>query len=564
MAEAQRTTIDTGEVARFSALAAEWWNPNGKFRPLHKFNPVRLVYIRDHVAERFGRDPREARPFEGLRILDIGCGGGLLCEPMARLGASVVGADAAATNIEVARLHAEQSGVSIDYRNTTAEELAEAGEKFDVVLNMEVVEHVSDVDFYIAKCAEMVKPGGIMFIATINRTLKALGLAIIGAEYVLRWLPRGTHQFHKLVRPDELEKALAPTGMTIIDRTGVVYNPLADRWHLSKDMDVNYMVLAERPGDAAGPRSGRVTFLQYRCPGRHGDEMPPWQRRAAMLSERRRLRRLALQMPEAEEKSHFGKADFRVRNHIFSTLPDADTAVVKLTHEQQEMLTGAEPAIFAPVPGGWGRQGWTRVMLAAADELTLRSALVDGLAKRRSSLAAQGVRCLQPEGNEMSGQPQASSEKPAGPLASPGPWNLVAEGYEEITRKFLEAFSRSGLAMLRYDGETRVIDVACGPGTTALLIAPAVRQYHLRRFLGGHARPASPQRRSRRADQRRDRRGRRPGAAISGRQLRPRHLDVRPDVLPRSRARDLPNSSAFLRPVGRRLCRAGRRPSIRR
>ena len=187
--------------------------PNGGTRtassvPLHKFNPIRLVYISDHVAERFGRDPREARPFEGLRILDIGCGGGLLCEPMARLGASVVGADAAATNIEVARLHAEQSGVSIDYRNTTAEDLAEAGEKFDVVLNMEVVEHVSDVDFYIAKCAEMVKPGGIMFIATINRTLKALGLAIIGAEYVLRWLPRGTHQFHKLVRPDELEKAL--------------------------------------------------------------------------------------------------------------------------------------------------------------------------------------------------------------------------------------------------------------------------------------------------------------------------------------------------------------------
>ena len=248
MADVQRTTIDTGEVARFSALAAEWWNPSGKFGVLHKFNPVRLVYIRDHVAERFGRDPREARPFDGLRFLDIGCGGGLLCEPMARLGANVVGADASATNIEVARLHAEQSGVAIDYRNSAAEDLAEAGEKFDVVLNMEVVEHVADVEFYIAKCAEMVKPGGIMFIATINRTLKALGLAIIGAEYVLRWLPRGTHQFHKLVRPDELEKALAPTGMTITDRAGVAYNPLADRWHLSKDLDVNYMVLAQRPG----------------------------------------------------------------------------------------------------------------------------------------------------------------------------------------------------------------------------------------------------------------------------------------------------------------------------
>ncbi len=251
MAEARRTSIDTGEVARFSALAAEWWNPAGKFGVLHKFNPIRLVYIRDAVAARFGRDPRTARPFEGLRILDIGCGGGLLCEPMARLGAEVVGADASATNIEVAKLHAEQSGVTIDYRNTTAEELADAGQKFDVVLNMEVVEHVSDVDFYIARCAAMVKPGGLMFVATINRTFKALGLAIIGAEYVLRWLPRGTHQFSKLVRPDELEKALAPTGMVITDRTGVTYNPLADRWQRSKDMDVNYMVLAERPLPAA-------------------------------------------------------------------------------------------------------------------------------------------------------------------------------------------------------------------------------------------------------------------------------------------------------------------------
>ena len=251
MPEPRRSTIDAAEVERFSVLAAEWWNPNGKFRPLHKFNPVRLAYIRDAVAARFGRDPHAARPFEGLRVLDIGCGGGLLCEPMARLGAEVVGADAAATNIEVAKLHASESGVTIDYRNTTAEELAEAGERFDVVLNMEVVEHVLDVEFYIAKCAEMVKPGGLMFIATINRTLKALGLAIIGAEYVLRWLPRGTHQFSKLVRPDELERALQPTGMTILDRTGVVYHPLADRWQRSKDMDVNYMLLVERPALAA-------------------------------------------------------------------------------------------------------------------------------------------------------------------------------------------------------------------------------------------------------------------------------------------------------------------------
>jgi 2-polyprenyl-6-hydroxyphenyl methylase / 3-demethylubiquinone-9 3-methyltransferase len=247
MPEFQRTTIDNAEVERFSALAAEWWNPNGKFRPLHKFNPVRLAYIRDQVAGRFGRDPRAARPFEGLRFLDIGCGGGLLCEPMARLGADVVGADASGTNIEVAKLHAAESGVTVDYRATTAEALAEAGEKFDVVLNMEVVEHVADIDLFVGKCAEMVKPGGIMFVATINRTLKALALAIVGAEYVLRWLPRGTHQFGKLVRPDDLEKSLTAAGLTVIDSTGVVYNPLADRWHKSRDMDVNYMLLAERP-----------------------------------------------------------------------------------------------------------------------------------------------------------------------------------------------------------------------------------------------------------------------------------------------------------------------------
>ena len=246
MPEPRRSTIDAGEVERFSALAAEWWNPNGKFRPLHKFNPVRLAYIRDQIATRFGRDPRAAQPFEGLRILDIGCGGGLLCEPMARLGAEVVGADASSTNIEVAKLHAAEAGVTVDYRATTAEDLAAAGEKFDVVLNMEVVEHVADIDLFVGKCGEMVKPGGIMFVATINRTLKALGLAIIGAEYVLRWLPRGTYKFGKLVRPEELERALTGAGLAVTDRSGVIYNPLADRWQRSKDMDVNYMVLAEK------------------------------------------------------------------------------------------------------------------------------------------------------------------------------------------------------------------------------------------------------------------------------------------------------------------------------
>lgn len=248
MAQAKaQTTIDQTEVDRFAAMAAEWWNPNGKFRPLHKFNPVRLAYIRDQVSARFGRDPNAARPFEGLRFLDIGCGGGLLCEPMTRLGASVVGVDPAERNIEVAKLHAKQSGLEIDYRATTAEALADAGERFDVVLNMEVVEHVADVDLFIARTAEMVEPGGLMFVATINRTLKALGLAIFGAEYVLRWLPRGTHQYEKLVRPEELETPLVKAGLTIADRTGVTFNPLTDRWSQSRDMDVNYMLLAERP-----------------------------------------------------------------------------------------------------------------------------------------------------------------------------------------------------------------------------------------------------------------------------------------------------------------------------
>lgn len=248
-ADPQRSTVDQAEVDRFSALAAEWWNPKGKFRPLHKFNPVRLAYIRDEVAAHFGRDPHGSRPFEGLRLLDIGCGGGLLCEPMARLGADVVGADASATNIEVARLHAARSGLDIDYRATTSEELAAAGEKFDVILNMEVVEHVSDIGLFISGCAEMLKPGGLMFVATINRTLKALGLAIFGAEYVLRWLPRGTHRYEKLVRPDELEAALREAGLFVRDRAGVVYNPLADRWQRSPDLDVNYMILAERAAE---------------------------------------------------------------------------------------------------------------------------------------------------------------------------------------------------------------------------------------------------------------------------------------------------------------------------
>ena len=241
------TTVDQQEVDRFSALASQWWDPTGKFRPLHKFNPVRLTYIRDQVAARFDRDIKDAEPLKGLRVLDIGCGGGLLCEPIARMGADVVGADASETNIEVAKIHAAQSGVAVDYRAVTAEALAADGERFDIVLNMEVVEHVADVDRFLTSCASMVKPGGLMFIATINRTFKALALAIVGAEYVLRWLPRGTHQYEKLVRPEEIETPVSAAGMQIIDRTGVFFNPVSDSWNLSRDMDVNYMMLAGRP-----------------------------------------------------------------------------------------------------------------------------------------------------------------------------------------------------------------------------------------------------------------------------------------------------------------------------
>lgn len=253
MSEAARTTIDQAEVDRFSAMAAQWWDPNGKFKPLHKFNPVRLAFIRDRICANFGRDthshrdPMGHQPLKGLRVLDIGCGGGLLSEPMARMGADVVGADASERNISIAKAHAEKSGVNVDYRAVTAEALAEAGERFDVILNMEVVEHVADVGFFLTTCASMVKPGGLMFIATINRTFKAAALAIIGAEYVLRWLPRGTHSYEKLVRPEEIEAPLSASGMTITERTGVFFNPLQNQWKLSPDMDVNYMMVAKRP-----------------------------------------------------------------------------------------------------------------------------------------------------------------------------------------------------------------------------------------------------------------------------------------------------------------------------
>jgi 2-polyprenyl-6-hydroxyphenyl methylase / 3-demethylubiquinone-9 3-methyltransferase len=240
------STIDEAEVARFSALADEWWDPRGKMAVLHKFNPVRLAYIRDGACRRFERNGKQLDCLKGLRILDIGCGGGILCEPLARLGANVLGADPAEKTIAAAKLHAEQSGLAIDYRATTAEALADAGERFDIVLAMEVVEHVADVKLFVGRCAEMVAPGGLMIAATINRTLKSFALAIVGAEYVLRWLPRGTHRWDKFVTPDELEIAMERAGLSTADERGVIYNLIADRWELSTDTDVNYMVLGEK------------------------------------------------------------------------------------------------------------------------------------------------------------------------------------------------------------------------------------------------------------------------------------------------------------------------------
>jgi 2-polyprenyl-6-hydroxyphenyl methylase/3-demethylubiquinone-9 3-methyltransferase len=239
-------SVDEAEVAQFSRLASNWWDARGPMAALHKFNPVRLGYIRDHAAQRFSRDPKKLDCLKGLRMLDIGCGGGILSEPLARLGAQMVGADPSAENIAAASAHAEQSGVAVDYRAATAEALVEQGERFDVVLAMEVVEHVTDVKSFVATCASMVKPGGLMIAATLNRTLKSFALAIVGAEYVLRWLPRGTHQWDKFVTPNELELAFENAGLDVIGERGVIYNLLADRWQLSSDMDVNYMLVAER------------------------------------------------------------------------------------------------------------------------------------------------------------------------------------------------------------------------------------------------------------------------------------------------------------------------------
>ncbi len=242
-----RGTALPDELAKFSAMADAWWDPEGDFKPLHRFNPVRIAFIRDRLAAHFGRDITTERPFEGLTLLDIGCGGGLLCEPMARLGFAVTGIDAAERNIGTAGVHAGRSGLEIDYRCAMPEDLLADGTRFDAVLSMEVVEHVADVDLFLESVAALAKPGGAVIAATMNRTLKSLALAKIGAEYILRWLPRGTHDWRKFVRPSELSEGLRAGGLSVEALAGMTYDPINDRWRLTEDLSVNYMLMASKP-----------------------------------------------------------------------------------------------------------------------------------------------------------------------------------------------------------------------------------------------------------------------------------------------------------------------------
>ncbi len=255
-------TRDPAEVAKFDAISGTWWDETGPMSVLHKFNPVRVAYIRDRAAERFGRDPLQHLPLAGLSIVDIGCGGGVLCEPLARLGATVTGLDPAPGNIAAATAHSQMMGLPPGampaYRETTIEVVVAEGQRFDVVLAMEVIEHVADVNAFVTAATEAVKPGGLLVMATLNRTLKAYALAIVGAEYVLGWLPRGTHQWERFIRPDELADMITANGLDMTGEAGVVYRPLSDTWDLSQDMAVNYMLCAARPDGEARDQTRRA------------------------------------------------------------------------------------------------------------------------------------------------------------------------------------------------------------------------------------------------------------------------------------------------------------------
>lgn len=240
-------TVDPAEVEKFSDLAEDWWNPEGQSRALHRMNPARIAFIRDRACARFGRDPLAERPLKGLSLLDVGCGGGLAAEPLARLGATVTGLDATPAALAVARRHAAAQGLAIDYRQATAAELVAEGRSYDLVLALEIVEHVAEPADFLADCAALVRPGGGFVLSTFNRTSKAFLLGIVAAEYLLRWVPQGTHEWRRFLKPSEIAAALRPHGLEVREIEGLVYNPLSDSWQLSRrDLDVTYLLYAEK------------------------------------------------------------------------------------------------------------------------------------------------------------------------------------------------------------------------------------------------------------------------------------------------------------------------------
>ncbi len=240
-------TVDRAEVERFAAIAPQWWDEDGAFKPLHRLNPIRLAFVRGRLSRHFERDAKSRRPFAGLHLLDIGCGGGLMCEPLARLGFTVTGIDADETALEVARRHAGEQGLAIDYRAESIESLAERNQEFDAVLALEVVEHTVDPTQFMARAGRLVRPGGALAASTLNRTPRAYLLAILGAEYLLRWLPRGTHEFKKFRRPSEFAQDLRGAGLRLEDLAGLQYDPWRERWRLGRDLGVNYLLFATKP-----------------------------------------------------------------------------------------------------------------------------------------------------------------------------------------------------------------------------------------------------------------------------------------------------------------------------